>query len=77
MRLRRLRARRGLTQEALAFRAGISKNHVQLIESGRASGRRNTLRPANPGLSTLHALSLALEVDISELLDRFDQNGGR
>lgn len=76
MRLRRLRARRGLTQEGLAFRAGVSKNHVQLIESGRASGRRESVRPANPGLSTLHALSLALDVDISELLDRFERSGG-
>ena len=62
--LRRLRARRGLTHTELGVAAGVSRNHYQLLEAGRASSGG----PANPRLSTIIGLSRALEVSISELL---------
>lgn len=66
--LRRLRTAKGLSQEALAFRAGVTKNQVQLIEAGRASGRKDADGPSNPRLSTLVGLAGVLEVPVSELL---------
>lgn len=66
--LRELRTRRGLTQEALAYQAGITKNQVQLIEAGRSSGRKDAVGQSNPRLSTLAGLAEVLEIDISELL---------
>jgi transcriptional regulator with XRE-family HTH domain len=66
--LRRLREERGLSQETLAFRAGITKNQVQLIEAGRASGRREAVGPSNPRLSTLSGLAEVLELPVSVLL---------
>ncbi|RMG96334.1 MAG: XRE family transcriptional regulator [Deltaproteobacteria bacterium] len=56
--LRRLRRRAGLSQEALAERAGVHAKHVQRIERGRC----------NPNLSTLVALAAALEVSVGRLL---------
>lgn len=66
--LRRLREEQGLSQEALAFRAGITKNQVQLIEAGRSSGRRDATGPSNPRLSTLAGLAEVLGVPVSRLL---------
>lgn len=66
--LRRLREERGLSQESLAFRAGITKNQVQLIEAGRSSGRRDATGPSNPRLSTLAGLAEVLGMDVSNLL---------
>ncbi|NYE95579.1 transcriptional regulator with XRE-family HTH domain [Psychromicrobium silvestre] len=66
--LRRLREERGLSQEALAFRAGVTKNQVQLIESGRSSGRKDATGPSNPRLSTLVGLAEILEMPVHELL---------
>lgn len=57
-RLRDLRARRGLTQEALADRAGLSLGVVKKIERG-GSAR----------LETYHALARALHVRTSALLE--------
>ena len=66
--VRRLRAAAGLTQEKLAYAAGLTKNQVQLIESGRSSGRRDAEGPSNPRLSTLAGLAAALGISVSELL---------
>lgn len=66
--LRELRTRRGLTQEALAYQAGITKNQVQLIESGQSSGRKDATGPSNPRISTLAGLAEVLEIRVSELL---------
>ncbi|GAA4740744.1 helix-turn-helix transcriptional regulator [Gordonia alkaliphila] len=62
----RLRHARELSQDALAERAGISTNHLQLLESGLSDRSKKT--PANPRLSTLIALSAALDVPLPELL---------
>lgn len=68
--LRQLREDHGLSQETLAFRAGITKNQVQLIEAGRSSGRKDAPGPSNPQLSTLTGLADVLGLKVSELLDR-------
>ncbi len=66
--LRKLRQERGLTQESLAFRAGVTKNQVQLIEAGRSSGRRDAVGPSNPRLKTLSGIADVLGLQVSDLL---------
>ncbi|MFF9589209.1 helix-turn-helix domain-containing protein [Streptomyces sp. NPDC014646] len=57
--LRRLRRQSGLTQEALAGRAGVSVDVVRHLEQHRKSSAR---------LPTLHALSKGLGVELTALL---------
>ncbi|MFV8308801.1 helix-turn-helix domain-containing protein [Mycobacteroides chelonae] len=59
------RQERGLTQEQVVEEAGISRNHLQLLESG-LSNRSGA--PANPRLSTLVALADVLGTDVPSLL---------
>lgn len=56
-----LRQERGLSQEDVAHAAGMSRNHLQLLEAG-LSNRDGT--PANPRLSTLISLAAALGTDV-------------
>lgn len=65
--LKTARQRLGLSQETVARRAGLSRNHYQLLEAGLSSNRK----PANPRLSTLVALAQALEIPPPELIGRF------
>ena len=58
-RLRKLREKRGMTQEQLAQRARVSRVYVTLIETKRA----------DPRLSIAVKLAKALRVSISELID--------
>jgi transcriptional regulator with XRE-family HTH domain len=62
-----LRKARGLTQEALADNAGVSRNHYQLLEIGLSN--RETRRPANPTLATLIALCGVLGVTVPEFIE--------
>ncbi|MGC0427596.1 transcriptional regulator with XRE-family HTH domain [Streptomyces sp. SAI-195] len=55
--LRHLRHRAGLTQEALAERAGLDKQAVSLIENARQV----------PGLDTVWHLARGLDLTVSEL----------
>jgi len=57
-RVRRLRIRAGLSQEALAEKADLSTMAVVQIETGRRK---------NPRITTAIALADALEVSLSEL----------
>ncbi len=57
-RLREWRLRRGLTQEQLAERAGLSYKFIGEIERGTG----------NPTVDTLGRLAAALDVDFPELL---------
>lgn len=58
--IKRLRVKRGLTQEQLAKRAGVIRVTIARIEAGM----RKT-----PALSTRKKLAKALDVPITELLD--------
>ena len=56
--VRELRARRGWSQEGLAFYAGMHRNYVGAIERGEI----------NPTLQTMLALERGLRVPLSELM---------
>ncbi|MFI5339831.1 MAG: helix-turn-helix transcriptional regulator [Candidatus Methylomirabilales bacterium] len=59
MRLRRLRADQGMTQESLAKKAGISRVYVARLETGKQ----------DPTLTTLKKLAKALKVKVGRLLE--------
>ena len=56
--LRRLRKTKGLTQEDLAFKIGVSRAYIGYIEQGRNI----------PSLDTLEKLAKALDVSITALV---------
>lgn len=58
MNLKRLRLQRGLTQKALAQRAGFSTVWIIQMEKGRV----------DPSLSTLRKLAKALKVTVGKLV---------
>ncbi len=59
MRLKQLRADRGITQETLAKKAGLSRVYVTRIETGKQ----------DPSLTTLTKLAKALKVKVGRLLE--------
>jgi transcriptional regulator with XRE-family HTH domain len=59
VRLKKLRADRGMTQEALAEKAGISRVYLARLETGKQ----------DPTLTTLLKLAKALKVKVGELLE--------
>ena len=59
MRLKRLREERGLTQEQLAKRSGMSHGYLARLEIGMH----------DPSLSTLAKLARALRVAVAELVE--------
>ena len=59
VRLKTLRIKRGMTQEALAKKAGISRGYLLRLEAGRQ----------DPSLSTLTSLAKALKVKVGDLLE--------
>lgn len=66
--IRELRTEQGLSQEALAHRAGITKNLMHLIESGRTAGAKGTAGPSNPRMTTIAGIAAALDHTVSDLL---------
>lgn len=64
--LQRLRARAGLSQEAVAHRAGMSRNYYQLLEQGLSNRERES--PANPTLVMLLALAAAFDVELADVI---------
>ncbi len=56
--LRRLRHARGLSQEALAFEAGVNRTYMSKLEQGGSY----------PGLEIIGKLAAVLEVEPAELL---------
>lgn len=66
--LQQLRHASGLSQESLAYQAGITKNQLQLIEAGRSTGRKKEAGPSNPRMSTLAGLAGVLGITVTELL---------
>jgi len=70
--LKETRTAKGLTQEELAFRAGMSVPYLSDIERGRSS----------PSLTMLVDLAVALEVSLVELfkdirIEEAKRDGGR
>jgi transcriptional regulator with XRE-family HTH domain len=66
----RIRARRqalGLSQEALALRAGINRTYIASLEAGRR----------NPSLELISKLARALETDAGKLVRRLQEVPGR
>lgn len=59
-RVRILRKKRGLTQEALANEANIERSYMGAIERGQRS----------PTLDKISAIAKALKVPMSEIFDR-------
>ncbi|MCR2037367.1 helix-turn-helix domain-containing protein [Adlercreutzia caecimuris] len=68
--LRVLRSHNELTQEAVAYRAGISTYTYQKFEKGESKPGT----PMNPRLFTLIALANVFDISLQELLD-FDSHG--
>ncbi len=58
MRVKEWRDRRGLTQEQLAGKAGISRGYLARLETARQ----------DPKLSTLEKIARALRIDVAKLL---------
>lgn len=58
--VKKLREERGLTQAALAKKAGVTEAYVSMIEGGIRK---------NPSLPTLKKLANALGVPVGELLE--------
>jgi transcriptional regulator with XRE-family HTH domain len=65
--LRRIRRECDLSQEALAHRAGLARNHVSELERARR----------DPGLATLVQLADALNMGVGELMTCFDEERAR
>jgi len=61
--VREARLDRRMTQEELAFSAGLNRNYVAAIEKGRRK----------PSLITLYSLARGLEISAAALLSRTDQ----
>jgi transcriptional regulator with XRE-family HTH domain len=57
--LKKLREAKGLSQLALAKRAGVAQGYVSEMEAGQKK---------NPGIETLRKLAKALGVPVTELL---------
>lgn len=64
--LRRAREARGLSQEALGAAANMHRTAVGAVERGEA----------NVTIDNMERLAVAVEVDLSELLDRRGARGG-
>lgn len=56
--IRKLRKKRGLSQEVVSGLAGIARTHLTMIEKGSKQ----------PNLETLWRISLALNMPLSELI---------
>lgn len=57
--VKKIRLAKGLTQEQVSFRANISFSTYSTLEAGKL----------NPTMATLFAISDAMKVEITELLD--------
>ncbi len=58
--LKRQRQAKGLSQYALAKKAGVSQQYLNELEAGKKR---------NPGIETVRKLAKALKVRLSELLE--------
>lgn len=63
--IRKLRTKRGLSQEVLSGLAGIARTHLTMIENGTKA----------PNLETLWRIAQALDLPASQLLYLAEQEG--
>jgi transcriptional regulator with XRE-family HTH domain len=61
--LKEERQKQGLSQEALAFKSGLDRTFVSLIERGKRQ----------PSIDSLFKLSKALSVKASQLIERLEE----
>jgi transcriptional regulator with XRE-family HTH domain len=61
--LQRRRIERGITQEDLAHKAGLTRTHYQQIERG--SWKKDT--PSNPSTKIMARLAQALDLEIGDI----------
>jgi transcriptional regulator with XRE-family HTH domain len=59
-RIRKLRLKRGWTQQILADHAELAREHISAIETARSE----------PGLRALERIAVALEVPLKDLIGR-------
>lgn len=62
--VRQCRLKAGLSQEELAFEAGLTRNYISNIELGQKS----------PSLDTIEVLARALEISASSLIARAERS---
>jgi transcriptional regulator with XRE-family HTH domain len=62
--LQRRRLELGLSQEQVAYSAGLTRSHYQQLERGHSG----PTRPANPSLITMLSLSATLGITLEELI---------
>lgn len=67
--IKELRESRGLTQEQLAKRAGVSQGYIAKLEPASRPGWKKISRQANPSITTLKKLARALGVPVTEILE--------
>ncbi len=63
-RLKEIRLRKGLTQEALSARSGLTKSYVSLLEAGKKT----------PAISTLSDIAAALGTTLGELFESVEDS---
>lgn len=66
-----MRQHRGLTQEMLSDRTGLSRNQIQNIEHSRGNqrGPNGQPSPGNARLDTVYVLAQVLDVRVADLVD--------
>ena len=69
--LQRRRLALALSQEDVAYSAGLTRSHYQQLEKGRSRPES----PANPSLLTLVNLAAALGADVKDLLPDSERSG--
>jgi transcriptional regulator with XRE-family HTH domain len=65
--VRDYRAKAGLSQEALAYEAGLNRSYVASLEAGAR----------NPSLETIARLAIALRIDAADLVRGTQRKRGR
>jgi len=63
-RLKQIRLRKGLTQEVLSTRSGLTKSYISLLEAGKKI----------PAISTLSLIAAALETTLGELFESVERS---
>ncbi len=63
--IHQLRQEKGLSQEVMSGLAGIGRTHLSAIERGERK----------PTLETLYRLSIALEMNMSDVVKRIESTG--